>query len=179
MAFDLTKFQKFQNTHQRLEDRITVTSTYSFGFPTKFYHDQKIDQFRFAVLYFEPSQLAVAIYFTSNEQEPHKFRIVKTSKGMGGSINATSFFKVYDLDPKDYHGRYEWTKDEMPGVGPVYIIQLKKRIPKLEPDTTIPQTQKPTEPLPTANPVSQPSGLPQQPTNPIQNSTPSESGRGA
>jgi len=176
MTYDLEKFLKFQNTHQRLESRITVTSTYSFGFPTKFYRDQKIDQYKYAVLYFEPSQMAVAISFNNSEQEPHKFRIVRTTKGMGGSINATSFFKVYDLNPKDYHGRYEWTQQEMSGVGPVYIIQLKKRNPRPEPVQSQPSQ---TSTQQNVAPESAPGQPQQQSTHSIQENTLSENGRGA
>lgn len=126
MAIDFSGFEQFSNTHQRLESRITITKTFSFGFPTKFFQDQQITTFQYAILYYNPTIKAVAIHFTNDEQKQHKLKIIKTSKGMGAGINATAFFKTYDIDPIKYHGKYDWEKEEMPGVGSVYVIFLKE-----------------------------------------------------
>ncbi len=119
--------KKFTKTSSRSEDRITVTSSYSFGFPTKFFKDNKIEKFKFVVLYYDKKNKAVGFQFTIDEKERHKFSIIRGKKGYGGSIVATSFFKTNNLKPKEYKGRYEWVKEKIEKVGEVYIINLKKK----------------------------------------------------
>jgi|GEM_PF-770646 len=122
-------FHKFENTNQRFEDRITVTGTNAFGFPTKFFKDQSIENYKYVVIFYDPDKKAVGLHFTNSEEEKHKFTIIK-SKGYGGSVIATSFFKTYNIDPKKYHGKYEWEKKEMPPTGTLFVIILKERVPK-------------------------------------------------
>ena len=120
-------FQKFQNKNVRFEDRITITSTNSFGFPTSFFRKNKIDQFKFVVLYYDPEEKSVGFYFSNDETEKYKFSIIKSKQGYGGSIVATSFFKTYNIDPKKYRGRYEWGKRNLPEIGEIFVIKLKER----------------------------------------------------
>lgn len=119
--------QKFEKTNARLESRITITSSYSFGFPQKFYRDNNIDKYKYVVLFFDKKNKAVGLHFTNDEEEANKFTVIKNKSGYGGSIVARSFFKTYNLDPKEYKGRYEWTKQEVPGMGEVFVIELKKK----------------------------------------------------
>lgn len=119
-------FVKFEKTNQRFEDRITVTTSNSFGFPTKFFKDQNLSEYKYAVIYYDLNNKAVGINFNSNDEEKHKFSILKSKKGYGGSIVATSFFKTYNIDPKIYHGKYNWEKKEQEGIGTIYIIILKE-----------------------------------------------------
>ena len=119
--------KKFTKTSSRSEDRITVTSSYSFGFPTKFSKDNKIEKFKFVVLYFDKKNKAVGFEFTNDENERHKFSIIRGKKGYGGSIVATSFFKTNDLKPKEYKGRYEWETQKLENNGKAFIISLKKK----------------------------------------------------
>lgn len=120
-------FVKFEQMNARLEDRITITARSSFGFPTKFYQDNKIDQYKFVTLFFDPDNAEVGFSFHNNEEEKHKFKILKSKQGYGGSIVASSFFRVNNLDPKIYRNRYEWRKENIPEVGELYIIKLKPR----------------------------------------------------
>ena len=127
-------FQKFEKTNARQENRITITKSNSFGFPTKFYQENNIRNYKYVVLFFDPSEQAIGIQFTNSEEERHKFSILK-SKKFGGGIVATSFFKTYNLDPKKLHGRYLWKKENVDAVGELYIVELKNLQPsaKTEP----------------------------------------------
>lgn len=120
------QFIKFDKTNARSEDRITVTGHNSFGFPTKFYKEENIGQYKYAIIYYDTNRKAVGLQFTNSDEEKHKFSILKSKQGYGGSIVATSFFKSYNIDPKIYHGRYAWEKREQPGVGTLYVIELKE-----------------------------------------------------
>ena len=121
-------FQKFENTNKRQENRITVTGHSSFGFPTKFYQDNSIDQYKFVTLFFDDAENKVGFQFHNNDEEKHKFTIMKSKSGYGGSIIATSFFKNKNLDSKKYRGRYEWEKANLPEVGEIFAIKLKSLI---------------------------------------------------
>jgi len=119
-------FKKFTKTNQRSESRITITSSFSFGFPTKFYNDNKIDRYKYVILFHDLEENAVGIHFTNNEDEKHKFTIIRGNK-YGGSIIATSFFKVNNINPRTYKGRYSWKKQRIPEVGELYVIKLEEK----------------------------------------------------
>ncbi len=120
-------FVKFEEANKSQEDRITVTGHSSFGFPTKFYNDNKIDEYKYVTLFFNAENNEVGFYFHSNEAEKHRFSILKSKQGFGGSIVASSFFKSKSLDSKIYRGRYEWRKDSIPEIGEIFVIKLKIR----------------------------------------------------
>lgn len=118
-------FSKFESTHSRYEARITITSSKSIGFPTKFYNENKIDRYKYVILYFDEEKKAIGIQFSIDEKEPHKFTIIKSKTGYGGSIVATSFFKKHEIDPKIHKGKYDWQKVKTP-FGELFVIELKK-----------------------------------------------------
>jgi len=120
-------FQKFEDTNKRQEDRITITGHSSFGFPTKFYQDNNIAQFKYVTLFYDPSESKVGFRFHNDETEKHKFTILKSKQGYGGSIVASSFFRTKGLNSKMYRNRYEWRKENVPEIGELFIIQLKPR----------------------------------------------------
>jgi hypothetical protein len=122
-------FEKFQNRHTRLEERITITkSSNSIGFPSHFYHENRIKDFKYAVLFWDAADNAIGIHFTNDESEKkNAFLIARSKEGYGGSISAKSFFRHYKIDPKIYHGRYEWKKRTEDGVGELFVFALKAR----------------------------------------------------
>lgn len=122
------QFKKFESRHKKQEDRITLTkSSFSIGFPQKFYNDNGIANFKYVVLYWDQSNKAIAIHFTNSEDEKNKFKINESKSGYGGGIGIKSFLKFYNIDPNIYHGRYEWVKQQLPEIGEVYIIKLKEK----------------------------------------------------
>lgn len=126
------QWKKFENLHQRSEDRITVTKSESIGFPTKFYKDNKISQYKWVVLYYDEQQKAIGIKFTNDEAEKNKFTIV-TNPNYGGGVIARSFFRSNNIDTKNYYGRYEWEKDNQGEMGELYVIKLSEKNPLATP----------------------------------------------
>lgn len=118
--------KKFEYTNKRFENRITVTGSNAFGFPTRFFKENQIGTFNYVSLFYDEDQKVVGFHFHNNENEKHKYSILKSKEGYGGSIIATSFFKTYDLDPKRYKSKYNWEKKNIKGVGEVFIIKLKE-----------------------------------------------------
>ena len=126
MAFT---FEKFQNRHSRIEERITITKSNSIGFPSQFYHQNNIKDFKYAVLYWDVQEKSIGIRFTNDESEKkNAFMIARSKIGYGGSISARSFFRHYKIDPTVYHGRYEWTKHSEASVGELFVISLMARV---------------------------------------------------
>lgn len=121
------KFQKFENRNARLENRISVTRSNSIGFPTQFYRNNNIRQYKYIVLYYDQDKEAVGIHFTSSEEDKNKFSIIHSKKGFGGSVVIRSFFRTYNIDLEKYHGKYKWEKQQLEGVGELFVIDLKKR----------------------------------------------------
>lgn len=117
-------FKKFIATSKRNENRITITASNSFGFPTKFFKDNNVGDYKYVVLYYDEEQKAVGFQFTNEEAEMHKFTIIKSNRGYGGSIVATSFFKTNNIRPEEYKGRYEWESQEPEGIGKLFVIKL-------------------------------------------------------
>ncbi len=117
-------FIKFEERHGRYESRITITGSYSIGFPTKFYNDNKIKDFKFAVLFWDPGNRAIGIQFTNDENETGKIKIART-ENYGANIAVKSFFTKNDLDSKKMKGRYDWEKVNQPGAGELFVIKLK------------------------------------------------------
>lgn len=126
------KFEKFTSNNVRLENRITITKTFSIGFPTKFFKDNEIDNYRYVVLYFDRSSSAIGIRFINDETEKGKISIMKSKQGYGGHIIARSFFKTNNLDVEKLKGRYDWKKMTtgelgLDSAGFLYIIDLNQK----------------------------------------------------
>jgi hypothetical protein len=119
-------FEKFVEVGSKEEPRITITKSNSFGFPTVFYRQENIGSFKYVSLYYDKPAGAIALEFHNRSEDKQRFSIV-ASKGYGGSIIATSFFKKKNIDPKDAHGRYPWTTEVIPEVGKVYVIKSADR----------------------------------------------------
>lgn len=120
-------FIKFQGMHGRTEDRITITKSESIGFPTKFYKDNGIDNFKYVVLFYDSEKKAVGVHFTNSEEEKNKFTIIKSKQGYGGSIIARSFFRGLGIEANKYRNRYKWSKSNIDGIGEIYVINLLLR----------------------------------------------------
>jgi hypothetical protein len=117
-------FKKFENTHARFEERITLTKSYSLGFPTRFYEDNGIKKFKSVVLFYDEEKKEIGIQFSNDEEEKNAFSIVHSEK-YGGTVPIRSFIRFHKIDPEIYYGRYDWEKRAEEGIGELYIIKLK------------------------------------------------------
>lgn len=117
-------FKKFESTGGKYETRISITGSRSISFPTKFYQDNNIKKYKFVVLFYDEGQKAIGLKFTDDENEPHKYTLIK-SDNYGASIVSTSFFKKYNLDPKKYKGKYDWKRPNTE-FGRLFVIELNK-----------------------------------------------------
>jgi hypothetical protein len=120
-------FVKFVGRNSKIENRITITRSHSFGLPTKFYKDNSLDDYKTVELYWDGETRAVGLKFTNEIGGHDRFAITKHPGGFGGSVLAKSFFTTYGLSPDKYRGRYTWKKENIEGVGELFIIELKER----------------------------------------------------
>jgi|ADGO01.1.fsa_nt_gi hypothetical protein len=125
------KFVKHTQVGKRFEERITITRARHVGFPTQFYEDNHIKDYKYAVLFYDKDNDAIGIKFT-NENEPGAIAIARHSKGYGGYISATSFFKANRINTKKYAGRYDFKKVPLREVGfeedgDLFVIELKAK----------------------------------------------------
>ncbi|MFA4941145.1 MAG: hypothetical protein WC582_00915 [Patescibacteria group bacterium] len=118
-------FTKFDGRNARLENRITITKSNSIGFPQKFYEDNKIKDYKYAVLFWDSENKAIGINFINDENEKSKFSVMHSKIGYGGSIVARSFFKTYNIDLDTHHGRYDWEKVNFNGKE-IFVVKLDK-----------------------------------------------------
>jgi len=121
------QFKKVETRNVRSEKRITITKSYTIGFPVKFYQDNKIADFKYVIFYYDEASKVIGIQFSNDENEKYKFKIIHSKKGFGGSVAVRSFFRSYNIDPVKYHTRYEWKTEDQPGIGKLYVINLKER----------------------------------------------------
>lgn len=119
------QFKKFEKKNVRMESRITLTKSNSIGLPDKFYRDNGIKNFKYAVLYWDEKNKAIGIHFTNKEDE-NGFKIIHGQK-YGAQIVVRSFLKENNINPKIYHGRYDYGKHNLEGVGELFVIKLKER----------------------------------------------------
>ena len=121
------KFTKFEGQHCREENRITITkSSDQIGFPTKFYKDNKINSFKYVVLFWDKENKAIGIHFTNDENEKNRSSIIHSKAGYGGGVIARNFFRANEIDPKLYYGRYNWKNQNIDGVGKLFIFEIKE-----------------------------------------------------
>lgn len=118
-------FKKFSGRNARLDDRISITKSFSIGFPQKFYDDNDIEEYRYVMLFWDEDNKAIGLKFTNDEEEKDKFKIIH-HREYGGSINVRSFFKTYNLKPVDYKGKYTWQKISTEE-GEMFVIELQKK----------------------------------------------------
>src|SRR3989338_5095460 len=118
---------KFTNVNKRREERLTVTRSGALGFPSQFYLDNNVKDYKYTVLYFDQDQMQVALQFSNDDNEKDKISIIHSKTGNGGYIQARNFFKSCKLDPGVYVGRYEYSKETDPGIGQLLVIKLKEK----------------------------------------------------
>lgn len=141
-------WQKFTDTNQRLLDKITITGANTFGFPREFHNNNKIGEYRYVILWYDPERHTIGFQFTNSEEEEHKYTIIRDKeRKYGGSIIATSFFKTHHLNSKLYQGRYDWKNEDHPTAGKLFVITMvenpKFRKEEKNDDVGLPPTEQP------------------------------------
>jgi hypothetical protein len=120
-------FVKFKGGKGKQESVITIQKPNSLGFSSQFYQDNIVNEFKYAILYYDSGNRAIGIKLTNNEEEENKYCIAHAKKGHAGSIVSKSFFKTNNIDPYKYVTRYHWEKERFDGIGDLFIIKLQEK----------------------------------------------------
>ncbi len=124
-------FSKHTQVGKRFENRITVTGTRHIGLPTQFYKDNKLSDYKYAVLFYDKTKNVIGIKFT-NVKEEGAIAIAINNQGYGGYISGTSFFKANRINAKKYANRYDYEKIPLRDVGfdedgKLFVFELKEK----------------------------------------------------
>lgn len=120
--------KKFEEYGSKISRRISLNKSYSFGLPPTFYQEQGIANYSHAYLFFDDNQKVVGIQFVKIAGGEKGVKLVTYGQGpeTGATFIARAFFNKHNIDPKKYYGKYEFTKENVEGVGELYLFQLKE-----------------------------------------------------
>ncbi len=135
---DISQFnlERFVDVGSRNSRQISVTRSYSFGFPPALFAEFKLDAFDYVEIFFDKRALAVAFHFLK-EPSDASFKLIKYGSGIkrGGTFVAKSFFTGNAIDPEEVNGKYDVEKLNKPEVGDLMVIQLQKHMKRSQTQT--------------------------------------------
>ena len=116
-------FVRFTNRGAKLGNcNISVNSSLSFGLLGGFYNQEKIKNFKKAILFFDKSKKVVAFSFTNDQSAEGAFTISHGKNS--GSIASRSFFIGNELKQEKYWGQKIPKKIRDDKLGILYVIDL-------------------------------------------------------
>lgn len=123
---DLTKLQlkKFESAGSKFSRKISITRSSSFGFPLTFRTENNLTNLKYITLFYDESQKIVGIKFTKEPTEKESFKL-SLHIGGGAAFGAHSFFKKYNINSSKVNGKYDYKKQNIEGIGEVFLINLK------------------------------------------------------
>ena len=121
-----TDWIKFEDAGKRMVDRITITKGGTIGFPTLFYKRNGVNGFKYVILYYSPTEKAIGLELSNDENEKGKLRISHSAQGYGASVNARLFFRINEIDYISYSHKYKWTKESFSGKD-LFVIKLSEK----------------------------------------------------
>ena len=117
-------FTKFNGVYPRGDTKIGFQKSGLIRLSSGFCRVTGVKKFKYAVMYFDGGNRAIALKFTDNKEDG---RLKVTHDGTGATISATSFLKANNLMLRSYFRRYDWKIDTFPEIGEVFIIELNKK----------------------------------------------------
>jgi hypothetical protein len=113
-------FEKFTQTGQRFKPKISIWEGGQIGFNQGAMKRYKLDNFQYAILFFDREENRIGIKFTNTEKEEGviKFNHRKT----GGVISGKAFLDFYDIDYTKTKKNLDVVFDE---ANDLYVINLE------------------------------------------------------
>lgn len=116
-------FIKYDGHVPRGDTKVGLNKSGLLRLSTGFCRATNIKFFKYAVLFFDDTNKAIAIKPTNSKKEAI-FTI--TNDGTAATISIKSFLKANSIDFKKAK-RYDWKKQTLSNIGEVYIIDLDKK----------------------------------------------------
>lgn len=117
-------FTKFEGIYLRGDNKIAINRGGLIRLSVGFCRTTNVKDFRYAVLFYDATNKAIAFKFTFN-QAKGALKLTRDKSSL--TISGKLFFSVNNLEEKKCLGRYEWQKLSLPDIGEVYIIELTKK----------------------------------------------------
>ncbi|MEK7533441.1 MAG: hypothetical protein AAB542_03330 [Patescibacteria group bacterium] len=117
------QWERFTETRQRFDDHITITKSGGMGFPKKFSQDNHVNDYKYVLLFFDPTNHAIGISFTNDDTEKGKLSLAKSNQGFGANVNARTFFLAKKIDFLSHARKYDWKKESFEGKD-LFVIVL-------------------------------------------------------
>lgn len=117
------KFTKFERYFTSGDATVSITRASALRFSTKFCKITNIMDFNYVFLFYDASNKVIGIQPT-HKKDKNSLKI--TREGSAAAVSIEGFMKKYALDVKIYHGTYGWTKERVPDIGDMFIVNLKK-----------------------------------------------------
>lgn len=120
--------KKFQDYGAKISRKFSLNKSFSIGLPPALFKEEGLTDNNHVILFFDETQKVIGLQFVNHDGQGEGFKINIYGEGdrKGASIIARSFFNKYNIDPKKYHGKYDFEKIQQDG-NDVYLFQLKER----------------------------------------------------
>lgn len=106
------------------DTNITLTRSHVLRFSSGFYKTNSLKNYKYVILFYDKANEAIGFQFT-NISTKGAFKISTEKTNSGGYTSIVSFLKANNIDPYFYHGKYEWHKEFIPGIGETFVVDLK------------------------------------------------------
>jgi hypothetical protein len=116
-------FEKFSGRIPRGDTKIGINRSGLIRLGVMFCKKTGVKKYTYCLQYFDKINNALALKFTNKKEDGI---VTVTTDGEAAALSSKSFFKANNLDLDKISGRYEWTKENIPGVGDVFIVELSK-----------------------------------------------------
>ena len=119
--------KKFSGFGAKISRKISITGSYSFGFPPAFYTDNGLADYSYAILFYDENAKVIGIHFIK-EREEGAFKMIPHGKDdkTSASFVARSFFNTFKLPVDKIKGRYEPNVINQDSIGKIFLIQVKE-----------------------------------------------------
>lgn len=117
-------FQRFNRENILGDTRVSLTLSKAIRFPSSFCKTNSLYKFKYVILFFDSINFAIGMKPTI-KAEKGAFKLTNETGG-AISISVVSFLKANKIDPAAHAGRYEWKKEDIAGIGELFIIEIKK-----------------------------------------------------
>jgi len=115
-------FEQFKDFKGKFKSTISLGIGGSFGFSSGFMERHKLNNCHYIKIFYDKDNKVVAFQFFENETEGAvKFR----NRGKGAIFKSSAFLSKYNIDEKEYFGKYEPEEINNETLGKMYIIKIK------------------------------------------------------
>lgn len=112
-------FERFTKRIRSTKPKVSIWSRGQIGFNSGVVQKFNLDQFDYAVLFFDRENRMIGVKFTSDENEAGVIKVTKRPNGI--SFSAKGFLQYYDVDHTETK-QYDVVKDVE---SDIFVVDLK------------------------------------------------------